>query len=161
MFLQVCVCPRWGGISACLAGGIPACLAAGLRGGAIPACIAGGIPACLAPGLQRGGCLLPVGLPAQGGLLLGGSAPRGEPPPPHRSRRLLLRTVRILLECILVYYSNQRKMYKKYLFLIPFETVSLIIMNFISFYKIKQNSTGVSSGKCFGQNIIRIMTLNI
>ena len=46
------------------------------RGGGIPACIAGGIPACLAAG--------------------------GVETPP-RSRRLLLRTVRILLECILVY----------------------------------------------------------
>ena len=53
MFLQVSVCPR--------GGGIPACLAAGLRGGGIPAC-----------------------------------------PSPPASRRLLLRTVRILLECILV-----------------------------------------------------------
>ena len=56
---------------------------------AIPACIAGGIPACLAAGLQ-GGCLL-----LGGGLLLG--VPGGDPP-----GRLLLRAVRILLECILV-----------------------------------------------------------
>ena len=49
-------------------------------GGAIQACIAGGIPVCLAGGALGGG---------------------GDPPP-SESRQLLLRTVRILLECILV-----------------------------------------------------------
>ena len=87
-----------GGIPACLAGGIPACLAAGLQGGAIPACIAGGIPACLAAGLQ-GWCL-----PASGEVCSGGvPAPGGWCGDPPESRRLLLRTIRILLECILVY----------------------------------------------------------
>ena len=73
-FLQVSVCPQGGGIPACFAGGIPACLAAGLQG----------VPA---PGeyLLWGGC-------SRGGLV--------ETPP--ASRWLLLRTVRILLECILV-----------------------------------------------------------
>ena len=73
-----------GAIPACIAGGIPTYIAVG---GVIPACIAGGIPACLAArgGSAPGGCLL------QGGV---------ETPP--ESRRLLLRTVRILLECILV-----------------------------------------------------------
>ena len=74
MFLQVSVCPQWGGggIPACLVGGIPACLVAGLWGGAIPACIAGGIPACLATGLQRGGVCLAEGCPLGGGSLLQG-----------------------------------------------------------------------------------------
>ena len=98
------------------------------RGGAIPACIAGGIPACLAAGLWGVlGCYpsmhcrwypsIPCsrfrGVPAPGewGVYSGGSAPRGwfcsggllpggawwRPP-----GRLLLRAVRILLECILV-----------------------------------------------------------
>ena len=57
-------------------------------------------------GLVPGGCLLPVGsdpggVPAQGGLVQGvpasGGVP-GEDPPDG----LLLRAVRILLECILV-----------------------------------------------------------
>ena len=70
-------------------------------GGAIPACIAGVIPTCLAAGLQ-------------GGSAHGGSAPRGVCPqgvpggdPPGR---LLLRTVRILLECILVlvFFPNEK-----------------------------------------------------
>ena len=57
------------------------------RGCGIPACIAGGIPACL----------------AEGGCLLQGVCSRGmwRPPAPE-SRRLLLRMVRILLECILI-----------------------------------------------------------
>ena len=105
------------------------CLSTG--GCAIPACIAGGIPACLAAGLggcytsmhcrwyasmpcsrsPRGGacssrCLL-GGCLLGGCLLQGGSAPRGcllwgVWRPPCKSRRLLLRTVRILLECTLV-----------------------------------------------------------
>ena len=54
---------------------------------AIPACIAGGIPACLA---TWGGCYL--SMPCSRG-----SAPRG-----GVCSRLLLRMVRILLECILV-----------------------------------------------------------
>ena len=79
------------------------------KGGGIPACLAGGIPACLATGL-RGVCsqwsLVP-GVPAQGGLVPGVPAPggcllRGCGDPPE-SRQLLLRTVRILLECILVH----------------------------------------------------------
>ena len=86
MFLQVCVCPK--------------------GGRRIPACLAGGIPACLSTGLQ--------GVPAPGGACSGGAcsqggvpAPRGYLPPgggetPPTSRRLLLQTVRILLECILV-----------------------------------------------------------
>ena len=75
MFLQVCVCPQGGG-------GV----------GGIPACLAGGIPACLAAGLQEG-CLLLAGA-CSGGC-------GGDPP---ASRRLLMRTVRILLECILVQF---------------------------------------------------------
>ena len=77
-----------GGIPACIAGDIPACLAAG--GCAIPACLAvGGVLSQHA--LQQGeGGLLRMG------LLQGGGA-GGHPP-----GRLLLRAVRILLECILV-----------------------------------------------------------
>ena len=53
MFLQVCVCPRGGGIPACLAGGIPACLATGLQGVLVPgdACSRG----CLLPSMWGGG----------------------------------------------------------------------------------------------------------
>ena len=86
-----------GGIPACLAGGIPACLAAGL-GGAIPACLATG----LWGGVWSGG-LLPGGAWSGGGLLLGeggtGIPACTETDP--RERRLLLRTVRVPLECIL------------------------------------------------------------
>ena len=68
-------------------------------GGAIPACIAGDIPACLAAGLQGGsapgGCLVLGGVCCWG--VPGGGVPGGDPP-----GRLLLRVVRILLECILV-----------------------------------------------------------
>ena len=74
--------------------------------GAIPACIAGGIPTCIAVG---GGVLsqhaLQVvsqhALQQGGGSAPGGACSRGCGDPPE-SRRLLLRTVRILLECILV-----------------------------------------------------------
>ena len=63
------------------------------------------------------GCLLPGGVPAVGGGLLlgclvpGGLLPGGgcgDPshPTPQKSRWLLLRTVRILLECILVRNSQ-------------------------------------------------------
>ena len=60
-------------------------------GGGIPACLAGGIPAYLAAGLQGSAC--------SWGVCSGGC---GDPP---KRRRLLLRTVRILLECILVLSS--------------------------------------------------------
>ena len=80
-------------------------------GGVIPACIVGGIPACLAAG---GVCYpsMPCsrGVPAPGGVCFrGGACSRGVcvwRPHPPRSRRRLLRTVRILLECILVYLVN-------------------------------------------------------
>ena len=93
-------------------------------GGGIPACIAGGIPAYLAVGLQRGGipaCL--AGFQAhtqgevEGDLARGVSRPTpGGSPYPHPGglsqhalrrtplRQLPLRVVRILLECILVYF---------------------------------------------------------
>ena len=79
-------------------------------GGAIPACIAGGIPACLAVGLQGG--LLGGGVPGPGGRSALGEICSGGcvPTPvgvwawrPPESRRLLLRTVHILLECILFF----------------------------------------------------------
>ena len=69
-------------------------------GGGIPACIAGGIPACLAgfqahtPGGSWG--VWPGGLLSEGGTCSRGC---GDAP----SWRLLLRAVRILLECILVF----------------------------------------------------------
>ena len=91
------------------------------RGGwCYPACIAGGIPACLAAGglsapggaCSGGGLLWGVpcswGVPARGGVCSWEVACSGgvwRPPPPHESRRLLLRTVRILLECIVVISS--------------------------------------------------------
>ena len=56
----------------------------------------GGIPACLAAGLW--GCLLPEGVPAPRGACSRGMCGRDSP----ASRQLLMRTVRILLECILV-----------------------------------------------------------
>ena len=103
VFLQECVCPQRGtwsrGVSA--PGG---CL---LQGGVC----SGGAWSWRVPGLGGGvfapeGCLL-LGV---GCLVPGGSAPRGvgipactEADPPPRERRLLLRTVRILLECILVF----------------------------------------------------------
>ena len=106
VFTGVCHSVHRGDIPACIAGGIPAYLAVG---DGILACIAGGIPACLVAGgvlsqhaLQQGGacswggCLLP------GGACSGGVCSQGVWRPP-RSRRLLLRTVRILLECILVH----------------------------------------------------------
>ena len=90
-------------------------------GGGITVCIAGGIPACLAAGgvlsqhaLQQGGACSGGSAPGGGGLLWGVPAPGGcllwgvcfqrgcGDPPPHKNRRLLFRTVRILLECILV-----------------------------------------------------------
>ena len=55
------------------------------------------IPACLA----AGGCLVPGGACSQGVPVLGVRSQGVWRPP--RSRRLLLRTVRILLECILVH----------------------------------------------------------
>ena len=102
MFLQVSVCPRGGGIPAWYPS-MPCS-----RGGAIPACIAGGIPACLATGLQ-GGCLI-RGVPDSGGSASGGACSWGaegcgDPP---ESRRLLLRTVRILLECILAVFAGPK-----------------------------------------------------
>ena len=95
-------CSR-GGIPACIAGGIPVCIA-GLWGGGIRACLAG-----LQAHTQVGSWgVWPGGSP---GPHLGGSpgtdpgarvsqhALRQTPP----CRQLLLRAVRILLECILVY----------------------------------------------------------
>ena len=108
MFLQVSVCSQgegWYPSMPCRWYPSMPCS----RGCAIPACIAGGIPACLATGLQ--GCLV-WGVPGPRGACSGGPAPGGVPTPggsapggltrPPNSRRLLLRTVRILLECILV-----------------------------------------------------------
>ena len=86
------VCDSVHGCGGCA---IPACIA-----GAIPACIAGAIPAYLAEGVGGGVCSW-GGRSAHGGSASRGSAPGGWRPPPE-SRRLLLRTVRILLVCILV-----------------------------------------------------------
>ena len=71
----------------------------------------GGIPACLAAGLQGGVSQHVLQQVSGGGVpTLGGACSRGEglltggclEETPPASRRLLLRTVRILLECILV-----------------------------------------------------------
>ena len=115
--LWFCSGGGWVVISACIAGGISACLAAGLGGG-------GGVPAYLA-GLQAhtqggswgvwpGGSPLPhlggVSRPTPVGGCVSRPTPGGIPActeadlPPH-PRRLLLRAVRILLECILVNYN--------------------------------------------------------
>ena len=71
--LQVCVCPRGGGL---VPGG---CLVLGV--------------------VWSRGCLVLGGSgPGEGGLVWERAVPGGNPP-----KRLLLRAVRILLECILVY----------------------------------------------------------
>ena len=96
--LSFCPQERLWAIPACIAGGIPACLAAGgsAAGGPPPegdACYGG---ACSSGGPLQGGCLLSRGLPAAPGVC-------GDPP---ESRRLMLQTVCILLECILVWNFN-------------------------------------------------------
>ena len=116
IFLEACVCPRGG---ACLLqgdlvpGGVSGPRGVSARGGS--ASRGSLLWGCLLRGglVLGGGCLL-QGMSALGGLVLGGwgmSAPRrvgipacteADNPPPPWERRLLLRTVRILLECILV-----------------------------------------------------------
>ena len=74
----------------------PVCHSVHRGGGGIQACIAGGIPACLAVGWSA---LRGRGVCSWGG---GGLLPEGawwRPP-----GQLLLRAVRILLECILVFF---------------------------------------------------------
>ena len=84
-----------GGIPARLAGGIPACIAAGLQGGV---CSQGG---AWSRGVYSGGCLV-------WGVCSWGVCSQGEVGIPACTeadpleRRLLLRTVRIPLECVLV-----------------------------------------------------------
>ena len=97
----VCAIPE------CIAGGIPACLAAGrvpALGWGVPA--AGGrVPALGGVCSRGGGVPAPWGVPASGRYLLpgGDACSRGDVwRPLPESRRLLLRTLRILLECILV-----------------------------------------------------------
>ena len=116
--LQVCVCPQGGAVPACIAGGIPACLAAGLGGGgypsmhcrwytSMPCSRSWGVEGDLVQvqahshggswgGSGLGGCLA-GGVPAPGGACSRGCLV--ETP----TLRLLLRAVRILLECTLVY----------------------------------------------------------
>ena len=66
----------------------------GVPGPGVGSAPGGSVPRGSAPGVPcSGGGLLPV----CGGVCSGGGVPGGDPP-----RRLLLRTVRILLECILV-----------------------------------------------------------
>ena len=122
-----------GAIPACIAGGIPACLAKGLQG--VPGLRGFGVWGVCSQGVcawsgedaWSGGCLV-WGVCSHEGSTLGGPAPRGvpglgacsqgEPGPGGRlvfqhallrqtplERRLLLRTIRIKLECILVYDS--------------------------------------------------------
>ena len=118
MFLHVSVCPQErGGIPACLAGGIPACLAGlqwgvsqhalpvsrptprgeleGLAGGSSGLYLGGGKLRSLAWGVSRP---TPWGIsrPTPWGCIP--ACTEADPPP----RWLLLRAVRILLECILV-----------------------------------------------------------
>ena len=84
---------EWCTIPACIAGGIPACLAAGLQGVPAPGgYLIRGLPALRGFACSRG-CLL-----GGGGACSGGGGVETTP----ESRLLLLRTVRILLECILV-----------------------------------------------------------
>ena len=107
---------RGGGIPACITGGIPACLAAGLWGD-IPACLAGlqgglqahtqggswGVwPGGVSPGPHPGGCLQ---VHTQGSVCVSQHALRQTPWPPLHGW-LLLRAIRILLECILVLSWN-------------------------------------------------------
>ena len=95
-------------------GGIPACLATGFWG---ECALGGSAPRGCVPGLGRStprGCvpgwggLLP-GVPGRG-VYSGGLGGRGIPvcteadPTPPQERRLLLRMVRIPLECILVVF---------------------------------------------------------
>ena len=91
MFLQVSVCPRGGG---------------SWSGGAWSGVCAWswGVPD---PGGCSRGCLF-LGECLLGGGLVSQHALRQNPPPP-RERWLLLRTVRILLECILVSASFSQK----------------------------------------------------
>ena len=115
---------RGGDIPACIAGGIPVCLATGLQGGGVPGlggllpggawsggvCFQGAAPGgwvwggSASRGLLPGGGSAPRGVPgsrgcSQGGGLVSSACTEADPP---RERRLLLRTVRIPLECILV-----------------------------------------------------------
>ena len=109
MFLQVSVilftggaCSRGGACSQ--SGGVSAPGGRGVWSGGVPA--HGG---CL-----LGGCLLLGGVCSGGGASGPGGVPGGDPP------RLLLRAVRILLECILVYYFiflEQQPTFFRYLFL--------------------------------------------
>ena len=78
MFLQARVCPRGGGL---LPGGVCS------RGMSAPGCVCS----------EGGVCSRGVSAPGRSALLQGGLLC-----PPPRERQLLLRTVRILLECILV-----------------------------------------------------------
>ena len=115
MFLQVCVFPEGVGIPACHSVGIPACLAADFWGLVwYPSMPCRG---CLLPGgvfLLPGGCLVWGGVPALGGAHSGGVSTTTTGDPSPASRRLLWRTVHILLECILVHCavaSNQTLIY--------------------------------------------------
>ena len=103
MFLQVCVCPQ-GGISA--SRGVSA-----LRGGACSRGVS-------APRWGAWSCLVsaPKGVgvvPGPGRGVVSQHAPRQTPPDqaPPQKRRLLLRTVSILLKCILVLNAKRNPVY--------------------------------------------------
>ena len=124
MFLQVFVCPQGGVASQHALQVLSQHALQKVSGGwvcAIPACIAGGIPACLAKCLRRvGGCYpsmhcrwynsMPYNRSPGGGLVWGVwssglVSQHALRQTAHRERRLLLRTVRIPLECILVSFN--------------------------------------------------------
>ena len=140
MFLQVCVCLRGGGcvcaIPACIAGGIPACLAAGGGGGcgypSMP-CWRGSGSGPQPRGKLRGIWSRPTpkgevqgdlagGVPAPGGACSWGC---GDPP-----WRLQLRSVRILLECILVSYWNFT--FLSYFLLLHSKTVQIMVLTLVN-----------------------------
>ena len=110
MFLHVCVVLFTGGVLSQHALQVVSqhALQQVSRGDAIAACIAGGIPTCLAAGLQGGAWSR--GVPAWGSTWSRGGALLG---------RLLLRAVRILLECILLVLFNYATMLGNNIHMIP------------------------------------------
>ena len=95
MFLQVSVCPQWGGGACMVAQGGCAWL---LRGACLGGCVVKG--ACMVKrgcAWQRGACMVKGGVHGERGACMakGGRAW-------YEIRPVIARAVRILLECILV-----------------------------------------------------------